>query len=113
MKARAPVAMRGGDRFERIERLLGRVLGVGAAASTGLLAVGLAAWMLGWRTTATARLFDAGLAVLMATPIARVVVSLAEWARERDWLFVATTLTVLAVLAGTIYAAFGASPGGG
>jgi uncharacterized membrane protein len=40
--------------------------------------------------------------ILMATPILRVVVSLIEYARMRDWFFVATTLAVLIVLFVTI-----------
>jgi uncharacterized membrane protein len=34
----------------------------------------------------------------MATPILRVVVSIVEYARARDWFFVTTTLAVLGVL---------------
>jgi uncharacterized membrane protein len=43
----------------------------------------------------------------MATPILRVVVSLVEYARMRDWFFVATTLMVLIVLFVTIAVAVG------
>ena len=39
-----------------------------------------------------------GLILLIATPVARVAFSVVEFAAERDWLYVATTLTVLAVL---------------
>jgi uncharacterized membrane protein len=35
----------------------------------------------------------------------RVVVSLAEWIRLRDWLFVMTTLGVVVVLVGTLLVA--------
>jgi uncharacterized membrane protein len=42
----------------------------------------------------------------MATPVARVVVSLGEYIRERDWLFVALTTIVLLTLAGSVAAAF-------
>jgi uncharacterized membrane protein len=40
-----------------------------------------------------------GLLVLIATPVLRVVFSLAGFVRERDWLYVTLTLSVLAVLA--------------
>jgi len=40
--------------------------------------------------------------MLMATPILRVVVSLVEYARMRDWFFVATTLIVFGVLIVTV-----------
>jgi len=39
-----------------------------------------------------------GLVLLIATPVARVAFSVVEFAAERDWLYVATTLLVLAVL---------------
>jgi uncharacterized membrane protein len=39
-----------------------------------------------------------GLLVLLATPLLRIIVSVAIFARERDWLYVAITLLVLAIL---------------
>jgi len=39
-----------------------------------------------------------GLLLLIATPIARVAFSVAAFALERDWLYVAVTLVVLGVL---------------
>jgi uncharacterized membrane protein len=93
------------DRLERLEIRLGRILHVGAAGSTALLAVGVALWLLGWRGDASAVFLHAGLIVLMATPVARVVVSCVEYVRERDWLFAATTLAVLAVLLTTVLVA--------
>jgi len=47
-----------------------------------------------------------GLLLLIATPIARVIFSAVAFARERDFLYVAFTLAVLAVLA---YSLFGSS----
>jgi uncharacterized membrane protein len=44
-------------------------------------------------------LIQFGLLMLIATPIARVVFSVAGFARQRDWLYVGITLTVLALLA--------------
>lgn len=43
-------------------------------------------------------LIQLGLLLLIATPIARVAFSLVEFAIKRDWLYVTTTLIVLAVL---------------
>jgi uncharacterized membrane protein len=43
-------------------------------------------------------LIQLGLLLLIATPVARVVLSIIEFARERDWLYVTTTLMVLATL---------------
>ena len=39
-----------------------------------------------------------GLLLLIATPVARVLFSALAFARQRDWLYVALTLVVLAVL---------------
>jgi len=51
-------------------------------------------------------LLEAALIVLLVTPAARVVVSIIEYVRERDWLFVALTLVVLAALGGSVVAAY-------
>jgi uncharacterized membrane protein len=39
-----------------------------------------------------------GLLILIATPVARVIFSVASFALERDWLYVSVTLIVLALL---------------
>ena len=51
-------------------------------------------------------LVQLGLLLLIATPIARVVFSVVGFIRQRDWLFVGITLTVLALLG---YSLLGAS----
>ncbi len=43
-------------------------------------------------------LIQLGLLLLIATPIARVALSVFDFLRERDWLYVTVTLIVLAVL---------------
>jgi uncharacterized membrane protein len=43
-------------------------------------------------------LIQLGLLLLIATPVARVALSVIEFARERDWLYVTTTLMVLVTL---------------
>jgi uncharacterized membrane protein len=86
------------DRFDRLEARLGRLLFAGTAACAILLAVGVALWMLGWRGPATGAFLHAGLIVLLATPVARVVVSCCGYLRQREWFLVAMTLAVLAVL---------------
>ena len=89
----------------RLEHLLGIVLHAGAAASTALLSVGLLLLLAApsqpwgaWTTTV-------GLLILIATPVARVVTSVAQYAAERDWLFVILTATVLVVLLGSLLVA--------
>jgi uncharacterized membrane protein len=89
-------------RLERLEVMLGRVLLAGVLLASGCLAVGLIMWMAGGYPIAADRVLAAGLIVLMATPILRVVVSLVEYLRMRDWLFAATTIVVLAVLMGAV-----------
>jgi uncharacterized membrane protein len=49
-------------------------------------------------------LVQLGLLLLIATPIARVVFSVFGFARQRDWLYVAITLTVLALLSYSLLA---------
>ena len=90
------------ERLQRLEHLLGRLLFAGAMVSTALLAMGLALWMLGFRDRISGPFLHAGLVVLMATPMARVLVSFVAYLRERDWFFAATTLAVLAVLVATV-----------
>jgi uncharacterized membrane protein len=87
---------------DRLERWLGKILTAGVLASTGLLAAGLLLQLLGAASGTAAALTDAGLIVLMATPVARVVVSVVEYALERDWLFAMLTTTVLIILLGSL-----------
>ena len=89
-------------RLERLEVVLGRVLLAGVLTSSACLAVGLAMWMTGRYAVVAERTLAAGLIILMGTPILRVVVSLAEYLRMRDWLFAVTTMVVLAVLLITV-----------
>ena len=56
---------------------------------------GIAHRALEWRSTG---LIQLGLLILLATPVARVVLSLVVFALRRDQLYVAVTLVVLGVL---------------
>ena len=89
----------------RLEGLLGRVLGVGAAASSICLAIGLVITLVLGSTAPARALLAAGIVLLLATPVVRVAVSSAGYARRREWLFVVLTLVVLAQLVATILAA--------
>ncbi|BCS35817.1 hypothetical protein TBR22_A50510 [Luteitalea sp. TBR-22] len=86
------------------ERVLGRTLGLGVMLATTLLAAGLA-WTLLAPGHRAELVLDAGLIVLMATPMARVLLSCAEYVRQRDWFFAVSAGAVLAVLAATIWQA--------
>jgi uncharacterized membrane protein len=81
--------------LQSLEELLGRVLITGVVASATLLAAGLAAEFAGFNAHTILRL---GLVLLMGTPILRVIVSLVEYVRMRDWFFSMTTAAVLLVL---------------
>ena len=87
------------------ERVLGRVLGLGTRASTASLGLGLALALLRPGRLADV-LLHAGLVILLATPVLRVVISIAAFARRREWPFVLYTAFVLALLVSGILLAF-------
>jgi uncharacterized membrane protein len=87
-----------------LEVRLGRVLGVGIVISTALLVVGLTLFMV-WSGRTSYWLLQAGLLILMATPVARVVVSAVEFVRLREWFFALASLGVLGVLATGVWLA--------
>lgn len=86
------------------ETLLGRTLGLGVGLSTLLLGLGLGL-SLAQAGHAADVLMHAGLIVLMATPVARVLISCVEFIRQRDWFFAANAFGVLVVLAVTVWSA--------
>jgi uncharacterized membrane protein len=89
----------------RLEQHLGRLLVSGVILSALLLAAGLALWLAHPNGARAMWLLNGGLVVLIATPILRVILSLAEYVRLRDWVFVATTMAVLIELAVTVIVA--------
>jgi uncharacterized membrane protein len=97
--------------LQRLELMLGRLLHAGVIVSAVCLATGLGLWMLRGPSTPSNAALTAGLVVLMATPIMRVVVSLVAYIRMRDWFFVLTTVMVFLLLAVTVTLAL-MKPGG-
>jgi uncharacterized membrane protein len=92
------------ESLARLERRLGRVLATGVASSALALATGLGWYMLSPDDAGVSRLFAVGLVVLMATPILRVIVSLIEYVRMREWAFVVITIAVFVELTiGALY----------
>jgi uncharacterized membrane protein len=89
----------------RLERIVGAVLRLGVTASAVCLGVGLGLSFADGSSTLAAVLLNIGIIVLLVTPVARVVVSAAEYALQRDWVFVSLTLTVLAELIASALAA--------
>ena len=94
------------DSLAHLEEQLGKLLVSGVIASAALLSAGLLLWLRNPGAPRTGWLLNAGLIVLMATPILRVIVSVAEYVRLKQWFFVGVTLIVLAELAVTIGVAF-------
>jgi uncharacterized membrane protein len=88
-----------------LERLIGAVLRTGVMVSSGCFAVGLVLALAGGEGGIAGILLNTGIIVLLATPLARVVVSMAQYARERDWRFTALTAIVLLELIASAAAA--------
>jgi uncharacterized membrane protein len=90
------------ERLVRLEQHLGRLLISGVALSAVALILGIGFYVVNPASAAGADLLAAGLIILMATPMFRVVVSIVEYIRMGDWFFVLVTLAVLAELAMTV-----------
>ncbi len=90
------------EETERVERAVGRVLWWGSAASTSILAVGLLLALLFPSLAPAQTITRVGLFVLLLTPVARVVASVFEYVRDRDWLFAILTFAVLAIVVGSL-----------
>ena len=88
----------------KLERLIGTVLRAGVAISSACLAVGLLLYLANGGALATL-LLNVGIVVLLATPLARVVVSTVQYVSERDWPFAALTFIVLLELVASAVAA--------
>jgi len=88
----------------KLERLIGTVLRAGVVISSSCLAVGLLLYLANGGALA-AFLLNAGIVVLLATPLARVVVSTVQYVSERDWPFAALTFIVLLELVASAVAA--------
>lgn len=91
--------------MNELERTLGRVLGIGVALSTLALVAGLAVAAVSGGGPLAMRLLTIGVVMLIATPVARVVVSAIAYLRARDWTFAVLTLIVLGELIASIVAA--------
>jgi uncharacterized membrane protein len=87
------------------ESTLGRLLGIGVLVSSACLAAGLVLTLLRPAGGPQRALLTMGLLLLIATPITRVAVSAAIYARRRDWVFAALTAIVLLELFASVAAA--------
>jgi len=91
---------------QRLETTIGEVLRFGTITSSTMFAIGLVMTVVGYQPVVAQLLLATGLLILLATPPARVVVSVIEYVRERDWTFVLLTGIVLLALAGSVVAAY-------
>jgi uncharacterized membrane protein len=89
----------------KLERLIGIVLRGGVMVSSACLAVGLLLSLLTGDGGVAGFLLNAGIIVLLATPLARVVVSTVQYVSERDWPFATLTFVVLLELIASAVAA--------
>jgi uncharacterized membrane protein len=89
----------------RLELHLGRLLVTGVTLSALLLALGLGLWLFHPNHAGALWLLNAGLIVLMATPIMRVIVSFAEYLALGQWFFAGVTILVLLELTITVLVA--------
>ena len=92
------------SQIARLEVQIGRMLAAGVTISALLLAIGLGMWLFDPGRNAL-WLLNAGLVVLMATPILRVIVSFAEYVAMRQWFFAVVTTVVLLELTVTVVVA--------
>lgn len=86
--------------FSRLEHTITRVLRVGLAASATVLAAGLVLSLMA--VPYAERLLEAGLVLLMAIPISRIVAAFVDALRRRDRLLSWATAIVLIVMAITL-----------
>ncbi len=84
------------------ERLIARLMLIGARISEVCLVAGLLLWLVDGDSQFDERMLRAGLLALMALPVLRIALTLVEAIRLKDRLFVRSTLAVAIVLAVTI-----------
>jgi uncharacterized membrane protein len=90
---------------QRLERAIGAVLRAGVTISSLCLIVGLVWAIAAGNGGVPSLLLQIGIVVLLGTPAARVVVSIAEYVVEGDWRFAALTGIVLLELLASAVAA--------
>jgi len=92
-------------RAPRLERVIGTVLRTGVAMSSTCLVAGLLLSLAMGRGAPATFLLNAGIIILLATPVTRVVISTIEYVIERDWGFATLTFIVLLELVASAVAA--------
>ena len=77
---------------DEMEERLGRILGLGTIFSTVMFAAGLALWLIVDGRPFVDRLLNAGIIVLIVTPVTRVVASTVIYIVQRDWQAMVTAM---------------------
>ena len=77
------------------DRVLSLTLKAGAYTAFALIAAGL---LLRWATSWGTKVATAGLLVLLATPVLRIVVACIQFFRERDFKYALVSLGVLGIV---------------
>lgn len=90
-----------------LELVLARLLRIGSIIAAALLGIGICSMVLG-QTVLAPRLINAGLLVLLGTPVMRVVVAAVIFVKEKDWHFAFFSLVVLLAVAAGIFFGRGA-----
>lgn len=91
--------------MRRLEDAIGVVLRIGVILSSTCLAAGLALSLAGALPAVAGGLLQAGIIVLLCTPVARVVISTVEYVSDGDWAFASlTTIVLLELLASAVAA---------
>ena len=88
-----------------LERAVGAVLRAGVTISSACMVLGLVATLATGEGAAARVLLHAGIIILLATPVARVAVSIVQYVIARDWTFAVLTTIVLVELAASAIAA--------
>lgn len=86
------------EQLVRVELAVSKLLRVGTAAATLLMAAGLAVMLLQLPFTIGPTLITAGLIALVCTPLLRVAAALVIYLRVGDLTYTIISLTVLAVV---------------
>jgi len=89
----------------KLEQAVGAVLRAGVTISSACMVIGLLVVLAGGEGDTARVLLHAGIIILLATPVARVVVSIVQYVTLRDWTFALLTAIVLVELAASAIAA--------
>jgi uncharacterized membrane protein len=94
------------ERPRLLEQYISRLLGAGVMISACCLVVGLLAYILeeavGWQAGTHRSILFAGIVLLMATPVLRILATAISFAREGEWKFFGFAVWVLIAITASI-----------